>query len=64
MKWEKDENLNPDILQHNEQKCKENPFACDLREVWEKIKQKNEELNRKCAPNTYVWIEKFKDDNF
>ena len=49
------------------QNSKNNPFAqkCEncTTDMWEYIKQKAEELENKCSTNTYVWIEKFKDDN-
>ncbi len=68
MIWKKDDTPNTDsfekTLQNQEQRCKDNPFACDLKDVWEKIRQKSQELEHKCYPNTYVWIEKFKDDNY
>lgn len=44
-----------------------NPFEKDcqtcIANIWEKIVKKADELEEKCYPNTYVWIEKFKDDN-
>ncbi len=52
----------------NEFKTSNNPFAqkcenCDPN-IWETLMKKAEKLNSKCYPNTYVWIEKFKDDNY
>lgn len=47
---------------------KKNPFAekCEncTTNMWEYLKNKAEESKHKCSNNTYVWIEKFKDDNY
>ena len=45
-----------------------NPFAekcvdCTPN-IWQKIQYEMNKLNNKCSENTYVWIEKFKDDNY
>ena len=46
----------------------QNPFLKRCKnctaDFWDKLEQQTSELNSKCAPNTYVWIEKFKDDNY
>ena len=45
----------------------QNPFSQKCKDctpnIWDIIKQKANELNNKCYSNTYIWIEKFKDDN-
>lgn len=47
---------------------KDNPFekGCKncIKNIWETINIQAEKLNKKCYPNTYIWIEKFKDDNY
>ena len=47
---------------------KQNPFTLEcphcISNIWEKIKKSTEELENKCYKNTYVWIEKFKEDNY
>ena len=52
------------IYTHN----KNNPFLqeCEncVTDIWNKLKNKTNELENKCYSNTYVWIEKFKDDNY
>ena len=56
-----------DIFENFSQNAKgTNPFSQEdnSTDIWSKIKQKTEELNCQCYPNTYVWIEKFKDDNY
>ena len=56
------------IYQDNFVKSQKNPFLekCEncTADFWDKLKEQTEILNKKCAPNTYVWIEKFKDDNY
>ena len=46
---------------------KDNPFAqkCEncTTDMWQYLKEKTEELNKKCTTNTYVWIEKIQDDD-
>ena len=45
-----------------------NPFLEEctncISDIWSILKEKTSELDKKCYPNTYVWIEKFKDDNY
>lgn len=45
-----------------------NPFLYKCKnctgDFWDKLKTQTEILNTKCYPNTYVWIEKFRDDNY
>ena len=45
-----------------------NPFAQEctdcIKNIWDKINLQAEQLSNKCYPNTYIWIEKFKDDNY
>ena len=51
------------IFQHSHN----NPFAKEctdcIKNIWDKINFQAEKLNKRCYPNTYIWIEKFKDDN-
>lgn len=42
-----------------EQKCKN----C-TKNIWDKITKNPNELNSKCSYDTFIWIEKFKDDNY
>ena len=46
---------------------KNNPFAKEctdcIKNIWDSIKHQADILDKQCYPNTYVWIEKFKDDN-
>ena len=67
MIWKNNNKKNEDIFEKSSQeKEKSNPFSQEEKfiDIWVKIKQKTEELNCQCYPNTYVWIEKFKDDNY
>ncbi len=75
MFWEKNkkQNNNPkDCFEKNissqSHTNDKNPFldesSNNFLDIWEKLKQQTEELECKCYPNTYVWIEKFKDDNY
>ena len=63
-------NLETDIYENSNKKTENatNPFSvninCNFQAIWDKITLKTQELNRKCYPNTYVWIEKFKEDNY
>ena len=47
---------------------KNNPFKKEckdcIKNIWDKINKRVEELNTHCYPNTYIWIEKFKDNNY
>ena len=53
-------------INRNYFETKNNPFAkgCKdcIKNIWDKINKRAEELNAQCYPNTYIWIEKFKDD--
>ncbi len=67
MTWKNNNKKNEDKFEKSSQeKEKSNPFSQEknFTDIWVKIKQKTEELNCQCYPNTYVWIEKFKDDNY
>jgi len=45
-----------------------NPFLkeCEncITDIWSKLQNDTRKLENQCYPNTYVWIEKFKDDNY
>ena len=47
---------------------KNNPFENECKDctknIWNTINNRVEELNMRCYPNTYIWIEKFKDNNY
>lgn len=49
-------------------KDKNNPFAkgCPncTKNIWVTLLRAKKESNKKCCPNTYVWIEKFNNDNY
>lgn len=67
MIWNNNNKKNKSIFNKSSpKKIKHNPFSQEEKsiDIWVKIKQKTEELNCQCYPNTYVWIEKFKDDNY
>ena len=68
MTWNNNNKKDTDIFikKSSQEKRAKNPFSQEesFIDIWVKIKQKTEELNCQCYPNTYVWIEKFKDDNF
>ena len=46
---------------------KKNPFAKEctncIKNIWDSINLQADSLNKQCYPNTYIWIEKFKDDS-
>ena len=50
-----------------EKNTKNNPFAQECtnctKNIWNEINKQATELNSLCYPNTYIWIEKFKDDS-
>ncbi|MCR4880844.1 MAG: hypothetical protein K6A44_02715 [bacterium] len=52
------------IFHHNPN----NPFALEctncIKNIWYTINNQAKHLNSQCYPNTYIWIEKFKDDNY
>ena len=47
---------------------KENPFTLEcpycIKDIWNKLKEKTDELDTKSKSETHIWIEKFQDDNY
>lgn len=42
----------------------ENAYVSSVKDIFRKISFETEKLNSKCFSNTYIWIEKFKEDDF